>query len=687
MDCKITSSKRRQDSGSVLFLTLLVTAIIGFTLASYLSLVSAQTQSIQRSQTWNAVMPLVEAGIEEAMAHLNQGGTTNLSSDGWGGVAWWWGSGLAIKQRTLGNGRYVVSITRSTRPIIECTAYVPAPVALVKNSTLSTFFADILSGSMINQPGEVYRSVRVQTDGGALFGKGMVAKGSLDMHGNNVTTDSYDSLDPNFSTNGQYDAAKRKDNGDVATNSGEPNVLNSGNANIMGHVATGPGGTVSVGSNGSVGDIAWVTGGNQGIEAGFFSDDMNMSFPDVTVPNCTDTPGGGTIATTNFTFGSNLVTTSTFPSPAPSGPVTTNSGTITTPYYPSGFVIGAVVTNVLTVTSSSYPTNAIGAVTTNTLIVTTNAPPDQIPATPIVTNTVWVTNALLPSPVPSGTITTSTVNASVRYPYTPMPPGPPSNSPAWVPPSAGTYVGTVTNRYVSTGQQSGRGWWHDYRAISSYGYYAKSYTYSIPNSYTYRMYTYSYSVPSSYSYYQVTSTNISVVSAVYDLILDSRNYVVDSLSGSVYVRGNATIYVRNNISFTGKGGITIGSAGSLVLYMAGTSTTFGGNGVANQPGIAAKFIYYGLTNNTDISFSGNAQVCGAIYAPYANLALNGGGNNNLDFMGACVVSTVSVNGKFNFHYDEDLGRNGPQSRYMVTSWNEVAPDDTRVISIIKGLNY
>jgi len=36
-----------------------------------------------------------------------------------------------------------------------------------------------------------------------------------------------------------------------------------------------------------------------------------------------------------------------------------------------------------------------------------------------------------------------------------------------------------------------------------------------------------------------------------------------------------------------------------------------------------------------------------------------------------VVKTVTMNGKFNFHYDENLKRVGPVSGFSVTSWKEL----------------
>ena len=62
--------------------------------------------------------------------------------------------------------------------------------------------------------------------------------GVVDLTNQNIVVDSYDSTDPTKSTNGLYDAAKRQQNGDIAT---DGNVIDAGNAHIYGDVATNSG--------------------------------------------------------------------------------------------------------------------------------------------------------------------------------------------------------------------------------------------------------------------------------------------------------------------------------------------------------------------------------------------------------------------------------------------------------------
>jgi len=675
MKTSFQQCRNRKCSGSILVLSLLIAGVIGFTLASYLSLVSAQNRSVFRSQTWNATMPLIEAGIEEALAHLNENcmsNYANLYTQGWQQEG-----SLAVRRRAMGDGGYVVSIRPAAQPIIECTAWLPAPVAFA--SVSPTMFAQTGTQPYYPKKNYIYRSVRVATGGGAIFAKAMIAKGAIDMNGNNVSSDSFDSADSNYSTNGRYDPAKRKDGGDVATNSGQRDIFNAGNANIRGRVASGPGGNVVTGPNSSIGSMGWVNSGTPGIEPGYFTDDMNMSFPDVTPPFTSGiSPRSGIVTNYAYTYSTTIVSTATLPIPVPPGTVT-NFSTITSSKHP-GWGVGSITTNVSVITTTNYPDDFEGRVLTNiAYMYFTNTYPSPAPSPIVYTNSVTVTNyPPVPSPAPIGTVyvlsfTTSACPSSVSG-YNKSNANPP---PDWGVPAPGTYLGPVTKAFYNGGSE--KYWYVTYSNIVYYYYPVTRYAFAVM-AYTYTATTYTYSGPAISYDVPTVVTNVSVVgSTSYNYVLDDGDYVIGSLSGTVYVRGKARLLVTDSINITGQGGITIGPNGSLELYMAGTSAKIAGKGVVNQTGNASRFLYYGLPTHTDLSISGNGEFAGAIYAPNAAFTLNGGGSNTEDFIGASVTASVRMNGHFNFHYDENLSRIGPRSRYLVTSWNEVAPTETALV--------
>lgn len=153
----------------------------------------------------------------------------------------------------------------------------------------------------------------------------------------------------------------------------------------------------------------------------------------------------------------------------------------------------------------------------------------------------------------------------------------------------------------------------------------------------------------------------------------SGDYQISS-SGTVYVAPFTNVRLYVTASSFSPGGTRIAgtgaSAGQLTIYMSGASCTMGG-GATVDSGNATNFIYYGLPSNTSITFSGNSSFLGIVYAPEADMTLNGGGNGS-GFMGSCTVNSLTMNGHYNFHYDQNLGTVGPSSSaFKITSWSEL----------------
>jgi hypothetical protein len=456
MNIRITTDPehQRQQAGSVLVVSLVTTAILGIALASYLTLVRAQNLSVMRSLAWNSCIPVAEAGIEEAMTHLNLSGISNLESSGW--VL---GEGGYTKRRSMGDSYFVATISTDNPPDITSDGFVPVPLS---SAAPLAFVASLVTSD--NNVNHVRRRVRVTTRRDGMWVKGMVARGNIDLMGNGITTDSFDSEDPNSRIPVPYDRSRRRDRGDVATNSG---IINS-HAQIYGSVATGPSGSLGIGPQGAVGDIPWHDSGNKGIKPGHYSNDMNVFFPDVERPNL----------------------------------------------------------------SYSAPT--------------------------------------------SGTVD------GVSYAY---------------------MLGNPANPHE----------------VANY--------------------------------------------SMADL----------SLSGSqvMYVASDVVLLVTRSISITGNGQIVVAPGANLKLYMEGANASIAGNGVLNHNATASSFLYFGLPTNTSLTLGGNAGFTGAIYAPNADFSMGGGGSDTYDFVGASVTNTVRMNGHFNFHYDEALGRSKWSRGYIVNSWNEI----------------
>jgi len=291
---------RNSRCGNILVVTLCVAGVIGIVLVSALTLIKSQNQSVARSQAWNQCMPVIEAGIEEALAHLNNPRETSLAVNGWTQN----GSIYSNSRQTGEDSFFDVSIinTNPLLPVIVSTGYVRLAALVAQANPPLMAVANVSVGG--NQ--YIARAVQVNLKKQNVFLKALVARERITMSGNTISTDSYDSNDTNYSTAaGQYDPAKTKDNGDVSTMSGMENALSTGNANIKGRLRTGAGGTADVGSMGSVGSSAWVDGGNRGLQPGWFSDDLNVSLPDVNRPSDSGSlgsPGGGTVGTNTYRY-------------------------------------------------------------------------------------------------------------------------------------------------------------------------------------------------------------------------------------------------------------------------------------------------------------------------------------------------------------------------------------------------
>lgn len=275
------------------YLTTVVTLIVvGIMLGAYLKMVAVQNQMTVRSQTWNRSIPVLEAGVDEAIAHLNKNGApddagvvtlSKLANDGWnnnGSLTGPW-----HKTGWIDGDVYWVTISSwngstAAFPNISSTGYVRnLPAFAWKRSSGPFLAASILDSGYFSK-----RMVECTVTNNPTFTKAIVAKRGIDMNGNNVFTDSYDSGIAGRNINGRWAVSIRRDRGDVASNDTITNTINVGNANVWGRIATGPGGTIALGPNGAVGDAAWQTGGNKGIQPGFSTDDMNVEFPDVILP-------------------------------------------------------------------------------------------------------------------------------------------------------------------------------------------------------------------------------------------------------------------------------------------------------------------------------------------------------------------------------------------------------------------
>src|SRR6185312_5044869 len=146
--------------------------------------------------------------------------------------------------RSMNGGSYGVCIDGTNNPTIYATGCITAPLT----STV------------------LMRTVRVTTQILPLFNVALGAVGNINMNGNGMATDSWNSHSTNLSTGGFYDSSKISTNGDVASQQG---FVNIGNHTINGNLYLGPTATSSSGTNQILGDL---------------DKNYNVNFPDVKLP-------------------------------------------------------------------------------------------------------------------------------------------------------------------------------------------------------------------------------------------------------------------------------------------------------------------------------------------------------------------------------------------------------------------
>lgn len=252
----------RWRAGNVLMTTLVMALLVGLAVSALLFITRQHSIMTARARVWASEIPMAEAGMEEALAHLNSN-PGSLAANGWKAV----GTNF-VRTRVFSNAYFHTLISSSREPVIVSVGY--ARVPLHTNYTRRTVVA------MTRRAPPKY---------------GVVAKGTVTMNGTSYV-DSFDSSDPQFSTDGLYDFAKRRDQAGVASVSSSRAAVDTGGAKIYGYAATGPKGTVA----GNVGDGAWLAS-YTGLQPFHVADDFNMAIPDVVLPSMSlrSPPAGGDV--------------------------------------------------------------------------------------------------------------------------------------------------------------------------------------------------------------------------------------------------------------------------------------------------------------------------------------------------------------------------------------------------------
>jgi choice-of-anchor A domain-containing protein len=126
-----------------------------------------------------------------------------------------------------------------------------------------------------------------------------------------------------------------------------------------------------------------------------------------------------------------------------------------------------------------------------------------------------------------------------------------------------------------------------------------------------------------------------------------------------------------SIKMAGSDGITFNASSYTILYLEGTAD-IGGNGISNVSSRPSNLQIFGMPTCTAVKIAGNGNFHGVVYAPQADITLNGGGNLGAAY-GSLAGKTVSFNGNGTFlHYDESLRQmTGVIRDYKLHSWTQL----------------
>jgi Tfp pilus assembly protein PilX len=158
---------------------------------------------------------------------------------------------------------------------------------------------------------------------------------------------------------------------------------------------------------------------------------------------------------------------------------------------------------------------------------------------------------------------------------------------------------------------------------------------------------------------------------------------------SLTLNGNMTLTIRGDVTLvltattgsaidvTGNAAILIPEGASLTLWLEADGR-IAGNGLGNanpRPGTCRIFGTSTSSSGQNLQVAGNGALKAVIYAPNADLKINGNG----DVMGSIVANRVTFTGNASFHYDESLAAEGDDAPYGISGWRELTTQAERAV--------
>lgn len=182
----------------------------------------------------------------------------------------------------------------------------------------------------------------------------------------------------------------------------------------------------------------------------------------------------------------------------------------------------------------------------------------------------------------------------------------------------------------------------------------------------------------------VTTTLNNVTGTYYFYKFTSGNGI--SLTGSntltIAANKNVVLILNNHESTTsistgGSAGIEVSAGATLNIYTNG-NVSVAGNGLINSNSQPKNCFFWGTrtTDGQTFDISGNGQLKAVVYAPNAEVDLNGGGSSG-KMMGSVVAKKIDMNGGTEFYYDESLANLTTGNPWGISKWKELQSESER----------
>lgn len=278
----------RSERGALLIVAMLLSAVIGVSLASYIRMSSGAMEISNRALFSNAAMNLAETGLEEAVWSINK--------DINGGAGAWTGWTISGNDATRGWSGFDLGANANgvIRVFIDNYNGVGSAPIMVARSTITP-----AKGPVIEKWVEVTLVRR------SLFANGLTARNEITFNGT-CEVDSYDSRLGGYNTVLADGTRNRYARGRSASTSTDADTFSLGNADIWGYVAVGTPDLsgLDVGPGGTIGPFGTAAGTivSERVSTDFTADFPNAETPTASVMNAapgswvTTLPGGSDVA-------------------------------------------------------------------------------------------------------------------------------------------------------------------------------------------------------------------------------------------------------------------------------------------------------------------------------------------------------------------------------------------------------